>query len=101
MVIAEHVDAISDGHRRTAVVEAQRENAVSPHLVFIISIEPAFIGPLLEFAANHPAARIPKRPAEIRMEPLPEGGNGITCPNDGTLLDRGLCLKCGYLYDRS
>jgi hypothetical protein len=57
-VIAQHVDAICEGQRHTAVVEAQREGAAAPHLVFLVTINPNFIAPLLEFAKHHPAAQL-------------------------------------------
>jgi hypothetical protein len=63
-VIAEHIDAVADGKRHTAVVEAQREDAAAPHLVFIVTMRPEFIGPLLEFCKHHPAAQLWRLPAE-------------------------------------
>jgi hypothetical protein len=57
-VIAGHVDAILEGKRHTAVVEA-REGERAPHIAIVITVNPQFIPALLEFSKRHPEARCP------------------------------------------
>jgi hypothetical protein len=54
-VIAGHVDAILEGRRHTAVVEA-RQGQAAPHIAIVVTINPEFIPQLLEFCKQNPQA---------------------------------------------